>query len=165
AKALQLLSGELDLAQVAPKDVAAFEGRDGFTVYDMSTSDYRGILYNFQNEYWQENADLIPAISCAIDKQAILDAVVLGYGEVAYSPIQRNVYNYDEVEKYEYNPEKAAQIMTDAGCTRDADGYWTRNGERIGFVLSATPGDQVRIDMAQIAAQQLPQCGLDVNAD
>lgn len=165
AKALQLLSGELDLAQVAPKDVAAFEGRDGFTVYDMSTSDYRGILYNFQNEYWQENADLIPAISCAVDKQAILDAVVLGYGEAAYSPIQRNVYNYDEVEKYEYDPEKAAQIMTDAGCTRDADGYWTRNGERIGFVLSATPGDQVRIDMAQIAAQQLQQFGLDVTAD
>lgn len=165
AKALQLQSGELDLAQVAPKDVAAFEGKDGFTVYDMTTSDYRGILYNFGNEYWQENADLIPAISYAIDKQAILDAVVLGYGEVAYSPIQRNIYHYEGVEKYAYDPEKAAQVMTDAGCTKDADGYWTRNGERIGFVLSATPGDQVRIDMAQIAAQQLQEFGLDVTAD
>ena len=165
AKALQLQSGELDLAQVAPKDVVAFEGQDGFTVYDMSTSDYRGILYNFQNEYWQENADLIPAISYAIDKQAILDAVVLGYGEIAYSPIQRNIYNYEDVEKYEYDPEKAAQVMTGAGCTKDADGYWTRNGQRIGFVISATPGDQVRIAMAQIAAQQLQQFGLEVTAD
>ena len=141
AKALQLQSGELDLAQIAPKDAAAFDGREGFTVYDMTTADYRGILSNFRNEYWQENADLIPAISFAIDKQAILDAVLLGCGDVAYSPIQRNVYHYEGVEQYAYDPERAAQIMTDAGCVKDADGCWTRNGARIGFVLSATPGD------------------------
>ncbi len=165
AKAMQLRSGELDLAQVTPKDAAAFENQAGCTVYDMTTSDYRGILYNFWNPYWTENVDIIPAISYAIDSQAILDAVLLGRGDVAYSPLQRNIYNYEGVEKYEYDPEKAAQVMTDAGCTKDADGYWTRNGERIGFVLNATPGDQVRIDMAQIAAQQLREFGLDVTAN
>ena len=56
AKALQLKNGELDLAQVTPKDAATFEGEEGLTVYDMSTADYRGILYNFWNPFWQENA-------------------------------------------------------------------------------------------------------------
>ncbi len=165
AKAMQIQSGELDLAQITPKDAAAFEGKDGYTVHAMTTSDYRGILYNFWNEYWAENADIIPAINFAIDSQAILDTVLLGYGDVAYSPIQRNQYNYDGVEKFEYDLEKAAQVMLDAGCEKDADGYWTRDGERLGFVLNATPGDQVRIDMAQIAAQQLREFGLDVTAN
>ena len=165
AKALQLKNGELDLAQVTPKDAATFENAEGLTVYDMTTSDYRGILYNFWNEYWQENADLIPAINYAIDRQAIVDAVLLGKGEVAYSPIQMNKYNYDGVEKYDYDPAKAEVALAAAGCEKDAEGYWCRNGERIGFTINATPGDQVRIDMAQIAAQQLQEIGLDVKAN
>ena len=165
AKALQLKNGELDLAQVTPKDAATFEGEEGLTVYDMATADYRGILYNFWNPFWQENADLIPAINYAIDRQAIVDAVLLGQGFTAYSPIQLNKYNYDGVEHYDYNPEKAAQVLESVGCEKDAEGYWCRNGERISFTINATPGDQVRIDMAQIAAQQLQEIGLDVKAN
>ncbi len=164
AKALQLQSGELDLAQITPKDAATFDGKNDFTVYPMNTADYRGILYNFQNEYWQKNADLIPAISYAIDRQAIVDAVLLGYGDVAYSPLQKNIYNYEDVEHYDYDPAKAEAALTAAGCEK-IDGFWTRNGEKIGFTIDATPGDQVRIDMAQIAAQQLQEIGLDVKAN
>jgi len=165
AKALQLQSGELNISQIAPKEAEMFEDTDGYTVYDMTTSDYRGILYNFNNEYWQENADLIPAISYAIDKQAILDSVVLGKGDVAYGPIQRNMYNNEDVEHYDYDPDKAVQILEEAGCTKEDDGYWYRNGEKIGFTINATPGDEVRKDMAQICAQQLQEIGLDVKAD
>ena len=164
AKAMQLQTGELDLAQVTPKDAASFEGKAGYTVYDMTTSDYRGILYNFNNTYWQENADLIPAISCAIDRQAIVDAVLLGRGEVAYSPLQRNIYNDPDVERWDYDPARAEQLLTEAGCTKDSEGFWQRNGQRIGFTINASPDDQVRIDMAQAAAQQLRSIGLDVQA-
>ena len=44
----------------------------------MKTSDYRGIMFNFANEYWQNNRDLIPAVCYGIDRQAIVDAVLLG---------------------------------------------------------------------------------------
>lgn len=165
AKALQLKNGELDLAQITPKDASALSSANGLTLYDMKTADYRGILYNFWNEYWQKNADLIPAISYCIDRQAMLDAVLLGKGAVAYSPIQLNKYNYEGVERYDFDLKKAEAAFTAAGCTKDSDGYWCRNGLRIGFTISATPGDQVRIDMAQVAAQQLQQAGLDVKAE
>ena len=165
AKALQLKSGELNLAQVTPKDAVTFEGDDAYNVYMMSTSDYRGILYNFRNEYWQENADLIPAINYCIDRQAIIDAVLLGHGQIAYGPLQKNKYNCEDVEKYDFNLDKAAEAFTAAGCEKDDEGYWTRGGKRIGFTIDATPSDQVRIDMAQIAAQQLKEAGLDVRAE
>ena len=165
AKALQLKSGELNLAQVTPKDAVTFEGDDAYNVYTMSTSDYRGILYNFRNEYWQENADLIPAINYCIDRQAIIDAVLLGHGQIAYGPLQKNKYNCEDVEKYDFNLDKAAEAFTAAGCEKDDEGYWTRDGKRIGFTIDATPSDQVRIDMAQIAAQQLKEAGLDVRAE
>ena len=165
AKALQLKEGTLDLAQVTPKDAQNFKDAKGLTVYDMKTSDYRGILYNFWNPYWQENGDLIPAISYCIDRQAIVDAVLLGEGFVAYSPIQLNEYNYDGVEKYTFDLAKAEASFKAAGCEKDNDGFWCRDGKRISFTINATPGDQVRIDMAQIAAQQLRAAGLDVKAN
>ena len=164
ARALQLKNGELDLAQVTPKDAEIFRNAEGLTLYDMATADYRGILYNFWNPFWQENGDLIPAISYAIDRQAMVDAVLLGEGFPAYSPIQLNKYNYSEVEAYDYDPNKAQAALEKAGCEKDAEGYWCRNGQRISFTINATPGDQVRIDMAQIAAQQLREIGLDVRA-
>ena len=165
AKTMQLQSGELNLAQVTPKDESVFENQADYQVYDMTTSDYRGILYNFQNAYWQENADLIPAINYAIDRQSIVDAVLLGKGEVAYGPLQRNIYNYEDVNHYDYNPEKCAELLEAAGCTKDSEGYWCRDGKRIGFTINASADDQERIDMAQIAAQQLQAVGLDVKAD
>ena len=78
AKALQLRSGELNLALLTPKDAAAFTEDESYTCYDMKTSDYRGIMFNFANEYWQNNRDLIPAVCYGIDRQAIVDAVLLG---------------------------------------------------------------------------------------
>ena len=99
AKALQLKSGEINLAKVTPKDAQNFTDDDTFTVYDMKTADYRGILYNFNNEFWQRNKDAIPAISYAIDRQKMVNSVLLGEGIVAYGPLQRNKYNNENVAK------------------------------------------------------------------
>lgn len=42
AQAIQLESGEVDLALLDPKNAGNFQGREGFTCYDMTTADYRG---------------------------------------------------------------------------------------------------------------------------
>ena len=165
AKAMQMQSGELDLALLTPKDSENFLDKEGYTVYNMTTSDYRGILFNFNNPYWTENRDIIPAVCYALDRQAILDAVVLGHGDIAYGPLQRNVYNNEDVEHYDYSPEMAKKVLEDAGCTMGANGFYERNGQEIGFVISIGAGDQVRIDIAQAAAQQLRQVGINCTVE
>lgn len=165
AKALQLQSGEPDLALLTPKDAQNFADMDGYICYDMKTSDYRGIMFNFQNEYWTENRDIIPAICYGLDREAIIDAVLLGQGIVAYGPLQRNEYNNENVEHYDYNPEKAKEILEAAGCEMGEDGFYYRDGEKLGFPISVGAGDQVRVDIAQIAAQQLKEIGIDVSVD
>ncbi len=165
AKAMQLRSGELDMALLTPKDAQTFAEESGFTRYHMQTSDYRGILFNFKNEYWQNNRDLIPAVCYGIDRQAIVDAVLLGQGIPAYGPLQRNIYNNEDINHYDYDPEKSRKILENAGCKMEDDGFYHRNGEKVGFVISVSSGDQVRIDIAQIAAQQLSSVGIDVTVD
>ncbi|MDE6662731.1 MAG: ABC transporter substrate-binding protein [Lachnospiraceae bacterium] len=165
AKAMQMRSGELDLALLTPKDSETFKENDDYAVYNMETSDYRGIMFNFRNEYWTRNCDIIPAICYALNRQAILDAVLLGHGAVAYGPLQRNIYNNENVEQYSYNPEKARQILEDAGCVMGKAGFYERDGEEIAFVISVGAGDQVRLDMAQAAAQQFRKVGINCSVE
>lgn len=165
AQAIQLESGELDLALLDPRNARNFVDKEGFACYDMMTADYRGILFNFWNPYWTENRDIIPAVCCAIDRQAIIDSVLLGQGMAAYGPLQRNIYNSGDVERYDYDPARAREILEAAGCTMGADGFYERNGEEIGFVISVMSGEQDRIDIAQAAAQQLREVGINCTVD
>ena len=165
AQAMQMKTGELDLALLTPKDAENFANDDNYAVYRMETSDYRGILFNFWNPYWTENKDIIPAICCAIDRQAIVDAVILGHGVVAYGPLQRNEYNYEDVEHYDYDPDRARAILEEAGCTLNESGFYERDGQEIGFVISVGAGDQVRVDIAQAAAQMLRQVGINCSVE
>lgn len=165
ARALQMKAGELDLALLTPRDAETFAGREGYVRYDMKTSDYRGILFNFRHDYWVRNRDIIPAVCCAIDRQAIIDAVLLGQGMAAYGPLQRNRYHNEDVERYAYDPERAQAILEAAGCVMGESGFYERDGETVGFVISVGAGDQVRIDIAQAAAQQLREVGIDCSVE
>lgn len=165
AQAIQLEAGELDLALLDPKNARNFADKSGFDCYDMITADYRGILFNFWNDYWTENRDIIPAICCAIDREAIIDAVLLGQGMPAYGPLQRNAYNDDTVERYDYDPARAKELLENVGCTMGENGFYTRNGEEIGFAISVMAGEQDRLDIAQAAAQQLREVGINCTVE
>ena len=165
AQAMQMRSGELDMALLTPKDTENFLNDEEYAVYRMQTSDYRGILFNFWNEYWTENRDIIPAICYAIDREAIVNAVILGHGISAYGPLQRNIYNNENVEHYDYNPEKAKEILENAGCTMGKNGFYERGGEEIGFIISVGAGDQVRVDIAQAAAQLIRSVGINCTVE
>lgn len=160
AKVLQLKSGELDLAQVTAKDIETFENNDEFDINILKTADYRGIMYNFSKSLFKDNKELPNALSYAIDRQAIVDSVLLGYGEVAYSPLQMGEYNNESMEKFEYNPEKAMEELESAGWVKNSDGIYEKNGTLLAFEIICRESDQVRIDMANICVQQLNEIGV-----
>jgi peptide/nickel transport system substrate-binding protein len=165
SRALQLKSGELDLAQITPRDAEEFKSNDLFEVYIMDTSDYRGILYNFWNPFWQENPRLPAALSYAIDRDAIVRSVLLGKGELAYSPLQKSDYNNPNIEKYEYSPEKAKIAIEALGWSLGSDGYYHKDGKQLAFSISARPSDQVRVDMANVCAQYFQEIGVNATVE
>lgn len=165
ARALQLQSGELNFAQITPKAEANFKDDANFNVYSMNTADYRGILYNFNNQLWKKNPELPKILSYAIDRQAIIDSVLLGHGQAAYSPLQAGPYNNEQIERYEYDPKKAEQLLQDAGWKKGSDDVYTKNGQKLQFTINCSQGDQVRVDMANICAQNFKEIGVDVTVE
>ena len=56
------------------------------------------------------------AVAHAINKKAIVDAVYAGYGQAAVNPMPPTLWGYnDRVGTYDYNPEKAKQLLKEAG--------------------------------------------------
>ncbi|MGL4762570.1 MAG: ABC transporter substrate-binding protein [Sarcina sp.] len=162
AKAMQLKSGELDLAQITPKDMQGIKGNEDFVVHEFKTADYRGILYNFGSDFFKANENLPNALSYGIDRDAIVESVLLGQGYAAYSPLQAGPYNNPDIEKFEYNPSKAKEEIEKLGWKLGADSIYEKDGEKLSFEIVCGEGDQVRIDMANICSQQFKEIGVDV---
>ena len=162
-KALQLQSGEVNLSQVTPKDTETFLDDDAYTVYRMKTSDYRGIMYNFNNPLWQDNKELIHAFNCAVDRDAMVESVLLGEGIPAFGPLARNEYNDDSIRQEDYDPAKAVEIIEENGWTLGDDGIYEKDGQKLSFTINCKEGDQVRADLAAIACQNLQDIGVDAN--
>lgn len=69
------------------------------------------------------------------------------------------------MEHYDYDPAKARAVLENLGCVLGEDGIYTRDGERLSFVISVGAGDQVRLDIAQAAAQQIREAGIDCRVE
>lgn len=164
-RALQLKTGDLDFAQITPKASEDIKDEEGLVVDIMDTADYRGIMYNFNNEFWKDNKELIKAFSYAIDRESIIESVLLGHGQAAYSPLQKGEYNNSDIEKYSFDPDKAKELIEEAGWAMGDNGFYEKDGKELGFTINNGQGDQVRIDMSNIAAQNLKDIGVNAKVE
>lgn len=164
-RALQLKAGELDLALLSPVDAEQFKDSETLKVAAMTTADYRGILYNFGSDFFSRHRELPNILSYGIERQAMVDSVLLGYGEAAYSPLQRSAFVKEDMEKFSYSPEKVKEGLVSHGWTLGADRIYEKEGERLSFTLNCMEGDETRVDLARVAAQQLKGLGVEVKVN
>ena len=63
-----------------------------------------------------DNVKVRQALNYAVDKKAIIDAVYQGGGTAAKNPLPPTIWSYnDEIQEYPYDPEKAKQLLAEAG--------------------------------------------------
>lgn len=101
------------------------------------------------------------ALAFAIDREALVKNTKRGYA-LAGSPgllsPDSQWYN-QEVEKYSYDPEKAAALLTTLGYHRE-NGFFTKNGKELALEMLITP--EYERD-GQFIKQQLEKTGIRVN--
>jgi len=166
ARTMQLQSGEIDMAQITAKTSESVEDTGNYNIYQMETSDYRAIAYNFAgSELFSKNPELANILSYGVNREAIVESVLLGEGVSAYSPLQKGPYNNSDIETFAYDPEKAEALLVQAGWKKNDSGYYEKDGRELAFVISAMADDQVRVDMAAMCAAQLQEIGVNAEAE
>jgi len=164
-RAMQLKAGELDLALVTPVDALQFKDSEDYTAVTLTTADYRGILYNFGSDFFSEHRELPNILSYGIQRQAMVDSILLGHGEAAYSPLQRSPYVKADMEKFDYDPHRVKSELASHGWTLGSDGIYGKDGERLSFTINCMEGDDVRVDLAQVVSQQLKELGVEIQVN
>lgn len=143
-----LKAGETDIVTKLPtlnaKEIASDSKFNVFTGPSLNVY-YVGI--NMREKKYQDKK-VRQAMNYAINKDDLIAGVLDGYGKVADSPIAPNTYGYAQQKVYEYNPDLAKKLLSEAGVK---DGFeatlWTRNSSEF-------------IAIAENVAMQLGKVGI-----
>nr|WP_314262393.1 ABC transporter substrate-binding protein [uncultured Devosia sp.] len=145
-RAQRLLAGECDIMPYpAPADLEALQGDDNLTVQEGEGLNIGYLSYN-TTEAPFDNPDVRRALTMAIDKSAIIDAVYQGAGQDAKNLIPPTMWSYDDaIEADVYDPEEAKRILEEAGVTDLTTDIWAipvsrpynPNGQRMAELIQA----------------------------
>ena len=115
-----LQSGDIDIAPISATDVKHVEADENLNVLNKTGIWLDQLGFNCGKGPLAD-VRVRKAIAHAINRQAIVDGVLEGYGVVMNTPVAiGKVGYYDGVPAYEYNVEKAKELMAEAGY---ADGF------------------------------------------
>lgn len=101
------------------------------------------------------------AINCGLDRDAVIEHVLDGYGKVAYSVGDGMPWSSPDM-KVELDREKAARLLDEAGWKKGEDGVRSRDGVRAAFDIWYSSDDSVRQALANEFANQMAELGLEV---
>jgi peptide/nickel transport system substrate-binding protein len=102
---------------VEPQDIATIEGDSNLQVIDRPAFNVAYVGMNVGRKP-TDDIKVREAFAYGLDRQAVVDNFYSGRAVVAKEFMPPEVVGYaDDVKTYEYDPEKAKQILTDAGYT------------------------------------------------
>ena len=101
-----------------------------------------------------DNKKVRQAIATAVNVDDLIEAVLLGAGTKANSPIGPKVFGYNpNAKSYKFNVEKAKQLLTEAGYP---NGFKT---------VIWTNDNPIRMQVCQIVQAQLKEIGIDMTIE
>ncbi len=167
-------SGTVDIAAI-PATLAR-QKVDGYNLLALQTVDNRGIMFP-TSQSGRKTAEGYPigndvtcdkairqAINIGIDRQALVDGVLSGYGTVAYSSCDHLPWwNADTVIE-DADLEGAKKILADGGWKdRDGNGILDKGNLKAQFTLIYPADDQVRQSLAIATADRFKPLGIQID--
>jgi len=183
---MQFRSGGLDSIRVSADIFSLLkreEKRGKFTIYnggpDSGTNfisfnlnqakDAKGQpIVNPIKSRWFNTREFRQAVAYAIDRQTMINNTFRGLGKTQNSPISVQSPYYLTPAKglkvYDYNPEKAKELLLQAGFKYDTEGQLLDgDGNRVRFTLMTNSGNKIREAMGAQIKQDLSKIGILVN--
>lgn len=168
AQVAQLLTGELDIAwtiQAIHYDRLAAAPNIVLNEVDIPRFDW--IPLNLKNPLFQD-VRVRQAMIMALDRDTMIEQVFGGFGEVATGPIPPSIawVPREGAMRWPYDPERALELLADAGWERGADGL-LRNaqGETFRFTLLADRGDPTRDIVYLVVQDAWRSIGMDIQIE
>jgi peptide/nickel transport system substrate-binding protein len=182
---LQFRSGGLDLIGITPEYFSLLkreEKRGKFTIYnggpDTGTN-FMGFnlnrasrngkpLVDPMKSAWFNTVEFRQAVSYGIDRSTMINNIFQGLGAAQTSPISVPSPYYAPPESgiptYDYNPDKAKELLLSAGFTYSSAGeLLDADGNRVRFTLITNAGNKIREALGSQIKNDLSKIGIQVD--
>ena len=161
----QLLSGDLDLVRAVPAaNAAEIEASDRTQLLSFWHRQYNFIAWNLCRDLFTDRR-VRKALTLAIDRSTLVEALLQGRGRVGASPVISTVWAADpNLEPLPYDPEQAKMLLAQAGWSdTDGDGVLDKDGRALSFEIMTNSSSRVRVDAAVMIQEQLRRSGVDAS--
>jgi len=165
---LELMADNIDTMSLSPIQYARiFPAREELNrkiaLYKELGNAYTYLGFNLKHKPFDDKR-VRQAINYAIDKQELIDGVLLGLGEPVASPYKPGTrWTNPNLRPYSYDPEKAKALLREAGfADHDGDGILDRDGKPLAFEILTNQNKQREMS-AVLIQRRLKEIGISVN--
>ncbi len=151
-RALELRKGSVDIALsvLTPDMVEALRGNKDLAVLQAPGTNYQYVAFNLKDPLFSD-VRVRKAIAYAIDRDKIIRYLWRGQAKPATGVIPPSNWSYaEDVETYPYNPQRARELLREAGH------------ENLSFTYRTATDDTGRL-MAAVLQQQLREVGIQMD--
>jgi len=182
AQFVSFRSGDADLMSVTPDNFSLMkqdEEQGDYTVYNGGPTTTRLFLtfnlnkgaingkpvVNPVKSAWFTNKAFRQAVAYAIDRETMLNNIYKGLGELQNSQIapQSPYHASSGLPVYDYNLEKAKELLLSAGFKYEGDKLVDAGGNLVRFTLQTNVGNKIRESAGAQIKQNLAQIGITVD--
>ncbi|MFE3541791.1 ABC transporter substrate-binding protein [Nocardia sp. NPDC059177] len=164
-RAQRMATGELDGTSLPPLLAATFADRPSMSVRSNTSADWRGVSMPAGDPVAGDPAVRL-ALNHAVDRQAMIDNILGGFGRPAYTPIPEVFGDaHDPSAVFAFDPARAAQILDTAGWRAGPDGVRAKDGVRARFTVMYNSTDTLRRDLALAFASDARKVGIEVDLE
>jgi peptide/nickel transport system substrate-binding protein len=152
---------------VNPRDIPQIQGDKRFVLQPYNALSYSFFGYNTRNPLLADKR-VRKAITYAVNRQEMLDSFFQGQGTIISGPFAPGSWAYNlDVQPLSYDPQKAIELLNEAGFTRGTDGIMEKDGERLSLTLKVPIEKESEAVKRVVLAfkNYLGKIGVDIEAE
>ena len=153
----------MGISSISPSELPGIKLPQSTQAYKFEIPRYFAIFFNQTKSIPLATNEVRQALAYATNRQEIIDKVLDSNGSPVYAPILKGMVGYDDsLNKYDFNLDKANQILDNAGWARGTDGFRGKNNTALAINLVTTDWPELK-QTAQIIRSQWEKIGVKVN--
>ena len=164
---LELQTGHVDMAMLTPlqyqkeSDTSFF--KKNYSKFRYPSFGYAYLGYNLKHPFFSDKR-VRNAISLAINKKEIIEAALLGLGQVSTGPFLPGTWAYNpHVRETAFDPSRARELLKEAGFSaKTGGGILERDGKKFSFTVLTNQGNDQRKMACEIIQKRLRDVGIDM---
>lgn len=158
-----LTSGETDIDEVTvnTKNVQQLKDAGFLNIQMYPTNGYGYIGMNVALPQFSDKK-VRQALAYGLNRKQIVDTVYKGYADVCNEPQSKVSWAFNpDVNKYEFDTNKANQLLDEAGWKKGADGIREKDGKKFEIHFSASSPNPVNDAIIPIAKDNYAKLGIN----